>query len=76
MVQARLAGTIRKCLQRRDTQSIDTTNIDNPARITVGGSFLEEWCEKLRNLENALEVQGEHPSPRRRGIFIIRCSPI
>lgn len=56
MMQASLAGAICECLQGRHTQPVNTTNVDDPARITVGSSFLEERSKKLGNLENALEV--------------------
>lgn len=76
MVQAGFAGAVCICFQRGDPDSINAPNIDDPRRVVWPRSFLKQRCHKTGEIEDAVEVQREHPGPGGGRVFIVRSSPV
>lgn len=76
VVQTRLTGTVRKRLERRNAQSIDTPDVDNSGRIARRRSVLQQRGDQLRDVEDAVEIQCKDSRPGRRWVFIVRGTPV
>ena len=73
LVQPGLAGAVRERRHARDAQPIDAADMDDARRVGDrpalrpaggGGGFFKERSERLREGEDALEVDGQELSPR------------
>lgn len=76
VVQTRLASTVRKRLERRNAQSINAPDVDNPGRIAGRRSVLQQRGDQLRDIEDTVEVQCKDSRPGRRWVFIVRRTPV
>lgn len=76
VVQSGLAGTVCECLEQGNTESINTANIDNSRRILRCSSLLQEGCDELGQIEDAVEVEGEDSCEGLGGVFIVGGAPV
>lgn len=83
MVQARLTRRVRKRLQRRNSQPIDTPDINNPRRIahTLGSIAghrrrLQQRRAQLRDRKHAVQVQRQNTRPRMVRVPIVALAPV
>jgi hypothetical protein len=76
VVQTGLAGTVCECLERGNTESINAADIDNARRILRCSRLLQERCDKLGQVEDAVEVEGEDSREGLGGVFIVGSAPV
>lgn len=76
MVQTRLASTVRECFESGDSQSIDTSDVDNTGRVLGRAGALQQRCKESRNVENTVKVQSKDPCPRGRRVFVVWGTPV
>jgi hypothetical protein len=76
MMQTGLAGTVCKCLQRGDPQSIDTADVNDAGWVVGFRGLLEQGCDELCEVENTVEIQGKDSSPGRGWVFIVGSAPV
>lgn len=82
-MQTRLASRVRKRLQRRNGDSINTPDIDDPRRIahallpiTGHRCRLQQWRAQLRDRKHAMQVQRQNPRPRMIRVPIVALAPV
>ena len=76
VVQTGLAGSVCKCLERGNTESINAANIDNARRILRCSRFLQERCDELGQIEDAVEVEGEDSREGLGWVFVVGGAPV
>ena len=76
VVQTGLAGTVCECLERGHTQPINAANIDDARRILRCSRLLQERCDELGQVEDAVEVEGEDSREGLGGVFIVGSAPV
>lgn len=60
----------------RNTETVNAPDINNPGRIVLRRSSLQQRGNQLGDVEDTVEVQREDPGPGRGGIFLIRSGPV
>ena len=76
VVQTGLAGTVCKCLERGDTDTINAADIDDARRILRCSRLLQERCDQLGQVEDTVEVEGEDSREGLGGVFIVGSAPV
>lgn len=76
VVQTGLAGTVCKCLERGNTESINATNIDNARGIVRRSSLLQQGCDELGQVEDPVEVEGEDSREGLGRVFVVGGAPV
>ena len=76
VVQTGLAGTVSECLERGNTETVNAANVDDAGGIIRRGCLLQEWCNELGEIEDAVEVEGEDSGESFGGIFVVGGAPV
>lgn len=76
MMQAGLASTVGESFQRRNSQAIDTANVDDSSWVVRRRSLLQQGRDQLCEVEDSVEVKRKDPSPRSRRVFIVGGAPV
>ena len=58
VMQASLASAVRECLMGRNSESIDTADVDDTGWVIFRGTLLQERSNELGEIKNSVEVKG------------------
>jgi len=80
-MQPRLGTRVRKRLERGHPQAIDRADVNDAcgvhrSSIAAGGGRLEQRREQLRDGEDAVQVQCQHPRPGAVRVFVVGRAPV
>lgn len=58
VMQTSLASAVRKCLMSRNSESINTSDVDNTGWVVWCGALLQQRSNEFCEIENSVEVKG------------------
>jgi hypothetical protein len=76
VVQTGLARTVCERLERGNTEPINAANVDNAGGVFGRRGLFQEWCDKLGQVKDPVEVEGEDSREGLGGVFIVGSAPV
>lgn len=76
VMQAGFTSTVSECFERGNPETVNASNVDDSRRIIGRACFLKQGCQKAREIEDSVEIQGEHSGPSGGRILVVRSSPV